>query len=468
MNSRSRAAAVGLSLVTALLAGRMAGCDSDSASVTADAGADSTAADVRVPRRDAGDPPPTDATHPSPYPGWAHYADYDPACEFYVPETPADLPPPIRWQPCRALAETAGKSCQEMVIDWKPKKVYPNEFITPGTSGFRRKDGSVGFMTARFQEDGTYRLVADSSGRVLVAIREQRPDHCVLANMPSNDDQYIFAVLDSEAKGSVSDFGGGAIGGDVNTLRPTVLRHYHDAIAREYSAGSNAFVDVTGGPLKLSAWSNPSNTEVLQAPEDAALKYNYQFFFRDVLFWSANGSGINKQKVWTRGGGVKDFLAFGIDVTRGAADLGTDGTHLVWLEASGRSTGSGVYPSVVAVASPFTTDPSLIQRRVLRSDLSGYSFGVSPFVVGCGYAARDGFVNTPEGEKGGTILLRISDGAMWLLPSAPAVEWSWNKPLGITCDEIFVLTQSNVTAEQPVRQNIARVRIDSLGAPLPP
>lgn len=464
---RSRVAAL-CSLGLLVLAGRATACHASESVTADDASSDALAPDVVTTPRDAWVPPPTDASHPSPYAGWAHYPDYDPSCEFYIPESRENLPPPLRWQPCRAVGETAGKSCEEMVIDWKPSKAYPNDFITPGTSGFRRTDGSVAFMTSRFQDDGTYRLVLDASGPVLVAIREQRPDKCVLANMPSDADRFAFRVLDSEAKGAVSEYGGGAIGGDIGSLRPRVLRRYRDSIARDYAAGIPGVVDITGGPMKLSAWTDLASSEILSASEDAALKYNYQFFFGETLFWAADGTGINKQKVWTRAGGVKDFLAFGSDVAQGAADLGTDGTTLVWLEGTGRTSGTGVYPSVAAYAAPFTTTAALVQKRLLRSDLSGYSFGVRPFVVGCGYAARTGFVKEGPGEKGGTMLIRLADGHMWLLPSGPALEWSWQKPLAVTCDEVFVLIQSTVTAAQPVRQTIARVRIDSLGAPLPP
>lgn len=467
MIARTRAAALS-ALGLLALAGRATACHASESAAGGDAGSDALAQDVVTVPRDAWVPPLTDAAHPSPYAGWAHYPDYDPSCEFYIPESPANLPPPLRWQPCRPVSETAGKSCQEMVIDWKPSKAYPNDFITPGTSGFRRADGSVAFMTARFQDDGTYRIVVDASGPTLVAVREQRPDKCVLANMPSDGDRFAFRVLDSEAKGSVSEFGGGAIGGDIGSLRPQVLRRYRDTVARDYAAGIPGVVDITGGPMKLSEWTDLASSEILSAPEDAALKYNYQFFFGNALFWAADGSGINKQKVWTRSAGVKDLLAFGSDVTQGAADLGTDGTTLVWLEGTDRTSGTGIYPSVAAYAAPFTTTAGLVQKRLLRSDLSGYSFGVSPFVAGCGYAARGGFVKDGPGEKGGTILLRLADGHMWLLPSGPGLDWSWQRPLGITCDELFILVQSKITTAQPVRYTIARVRIDSLGTPLPP
>ncbi|MBS2019846.1 MAG: hypothetical protein JST00_43690 [Deltaproteobacteria bacterium] len=410
-----------------------------------------------------------DGAHASPYEGWDHYADYDPACEFYVPSSRATMPPPIRWQPCRAFAETQGLACTEMVQDWKPSKLLPNELIAPGTRGVRLKDGRIGVLSARFQEDGVFRFVSALDGPLLVAIREARSTHCTLGADRSHDGYYVFHVFDSEATGSVSEKGGGAIGGSIDDLRPTVLRRYHDSRYRDYAVGEPGVIDITGGPMRLTPWSNLGGAgEMIGAPEDGALLYNYQFFFKDALFWAADGSGINKQKVWTRGSGVKDFLSFGNETTKGIADLGTDGVDMAWLEASGRAGASGVFPDVAVYTSKFTTDPSKIQKRLLRSDQTGYSFGVAPFVVGCGYAARSTFRKTAGEPAGATMLVRLSDGAAWFLPTVQTSDWSWLRPLGVTCDELVVVVNTKPSASMPSSTTVARVRIDSLGPPTPP
>src|SRR5262249_14358079 len=153
------------------------------------------------------------------------------------------------------------------------------------------------------------------------------------------------------------------------------------------------------------------------------------------LFWASDTLDINKQKVWTAAGGTKDFLTFGSDRSRGAADLGTDGTDLVWIEGSERQTTMDAFPKVVAATAPFTRDPTQIQRPDLRGDLTSYPFGTSPWVVGCGYAARDTTMTYDGGYQGGTLLVRLSDGYAWHLPSGSGLRWSWDRPLAVSCDE---------------------------------
>ena len=183
---------------------------------------------------------------------------------------------------------------------------------------------------------------------------------------------------------------------------------------------------------------------------------------------ASDDDAINKQKVFTDVGGVKDLLSFGDDTTRGIADLGTDGQQLVWVEGTERPQPNGVYPNVTAFVSPFTTEPAQIQKRALRSDLSGYGFGTSPFVVGCGYATRSAEMKSDGGFASGTQLIRLSDGYAWRLPDGPNVDWGWRRALAVTCDEVFILLAEKPTPTAPPRTNIARVRIDSLGPPTPP
>ena len=442
------------------------GCSSEPTATGGDSGGgtDAPGADVRVDRSVPAD----DATYPSPIEGWDVYADYDLSCGFLVPKARENLPAPIRWEPCRANPETSTKSCRQMVLDWKPGAVGGGELISPATRGLRRPDGSVALMTARYQSDGTIRLVADVDGAVLVAVREQASDHCVLDSATSDGNSYAFQVLDSEAKGELSEYGGGAIGGHLDELRPKVLRHYHDAFTRSFVAGAPGLLEVSGGLMSLFSWNDGSHIkDVWSSSQDNGLAQNYQFFFGSTLFWASDDDAINKQKVFTDVGGVKDLLSFGDDTTRGIADLGTDGQQLVWVEGTDRPQPNGVYPNVTAFVSPFTTEPAQIQKRALRSDLSGYGFGTSAFVVGCGYATRSAEMKSDGGFAAGTQLIRLSDGYAWRLPDGPNVDWGWRRALAVTCDEVFILLAEKPTPTAPPRTNVARVRIDSLGPPTP-
>jgi hypothetical protein len=443
-----------------------AGCSSAAVGdAAADASSDAVGADVRV---DRAPPPDEDATYPSPFDGWDLYPDYDPQCQFYVPKARENLPPPILWEPCRANPETATKSCRQMVFDWQPRPTL-TEFITPSTRAFRRASGAVVLMTSRFRDDGTFRLVAEADGPVLVAVREQDPRRCVLGEERSDGEHYAYRVLDREAKGEVTSYGGGALGGRLDELRPTTLRHYHDTLTRGFIAGGPGLLEVSGGVMDLYSWKDGSLIKrVFSSDQDNGLAQNYQFFHGDTLFWASDTDAINKQKVYTELGGARDILSFGSDTSRGIADLGTDGQNLVWIEGTDRPQSFGVFPNVTAFVSPYTTDPAQIQKRALRSDLSGYPFGTSPFVVGCGYAARAVEMKRDGGFQSGTLLIRLSDGYAWHLPDGPGVDWGWRTPLAITCDEIFVRVAERPTPSATPRTTVARVRLDSLGAPTPP
>lgn len=440
------------------------GCSSDAAGPGADAGVDASGADVRVDRA----MPDLDATHPSPFDGWDHYADYDPFCEFYVPHARENLPAPIRWEPCRANPETATKACRQMVLDWEPAQLNP-ELISPATKAQRRSNGSLLLLTARYQSDDNFRLIAEVDGPVLTAVREHKPTKCVVGSVLSDGDHYAFEVFDSEAKGELSEYGGGALGGGLDELRPRVLRHYHDSYTRGFIAGDPGLLEVSGGVMSLYSWSDGSLIkDIWSSAQDNGLAQNYQFFHGNTLFWASDTEVINKQKVYASPAPVKDLLSFGDDFTKGVADLGTDGSNLVWVEGMNRAGPSGVFPDVTAYVATYTTDPALIVKRALRNDLSGYPFGTSPFVVGCGYAARATEMKRDGGFQNGTLLIRLSDGYAWQLPNAPGVEWGWRTPLAITCDELMVLVTDRPTPGGAPRTNVARVRIDSLGSPTPP
>ncbi len=447
-----------------LIAGTDA-CSSDGTAVTPASDAAPDAAGY--PKRDGAGLEPDDGPYPSPFEGWSVFHEYDPACGFYVPASKDYLPPPIRWEPCLSYPETAGTSCRQMVLDWAPRKNV-TELISPGTRAHRRADGSILLLTARHQADANYRILAPLDGPVVVALREQDPDRCVAGSVVSDGEHYAFRVYDSEVKGYASEYGGGAIGGRLDELRPKVLKHYHDSVTRSFVAGTPGLLEISGGALVSSRWQDGSVIKTIwTSSQDNGLAQNYAFFHGETLFWASDSYAFNKQKVYTEAGGVKDFLTFGDDWSKGAADLGTDGTDLVWIEASGRMASNVPFPSAAIVTAPFTTDPAraLATRRVVRSDLTGSPFGTAPFVVGCGYAAR--FSSFSEGRTG-TLLVRLSDGQAWSFIASLGADWAWGLPLALTCEELVLKVGQRVTHTEKIHHNVARVRLDSLGPGTPP
>ncbi|MEO8800807.1 MAG: hypothetical protein ABI551_23150 [Polyangiaceae bacterium] len=104
------------------------------------------------------------------------------------------------------------------------------------------------------------------------------------------------------------------------------------------------------------------------------------------------------------------------------------------------------------MTSPFTTDPSKLAPRRLRSAVPK-GFETSQIKVGCGYAARANGANLR--------IVHLSDGTSWVLPNNSP--WSWVNPLAVTCDEVFVTVGIGSGST-----NIARVRLASLGPGIPP
>jgi hypothetical protein len=101
----------------------------------------------------------------------------------------------------------------------------------------------------------------------------------------------------------------------------------------------------------------------------------------------------------------------------------------------------------------------------VRTGGSAHPFGTSPFVVGCGHAARATF----DGEGRHAVeVIRLADGATWQLPDAAGSAWGYRAPLALTCDELFARVYERSASGQPGHFNVARVRLDGLGAPALP
>jgi len=163
---------------------------------------------------------------------------------------------------------------------------------------------------------------------------------------------------------------------------------------------------------------------------------------------------------WNLDQGVQPLLRWPGDHTRAASLLGTDGKDMVWWYGEGKNLGETVFPKRSVMTAPYTTDPAVIQTTAkrLRSDPAGLDYPAT-WAVGCGYAARAGFVDGLNWELS---VVRIQDGASWILPGTIDGTSIWAYAMGVTCDEVFVLWGSQGI------QNIVRLRLDSLGPPLTP
>src|SRR5262245_40359125 len=118
---------------------------------------------------------PEAAAPQGPLDGWDRLAYKDGACRLYVPRSRAALPAPFAWEPC---PEAAGAGCRRIALDWARNPKLP-EWIAPATLMSRDAGGALLLHTARYQADGTVRMIAEVDGRVRIALREQ-DERCAL------------------------------------------------------------------------------------------------------------------------------------------------------------------------------------------------------------------------------------------------------------------------------------------------
>jgi hypothetical protein len=394
---------------------------------------------------------PTPAAVPA---GWVRWSAYDPCCGFYVPASAAVLPPPIQWVQCDGAA-AAGLSCRQMSANWIGSTNARFPFGLSVVS-WVRPDGAVILGAERDidlggGEIGAFVMIAEADGPVHQALLWTLPKRCSALVESIQDEKTVYVVYENN-----TDIGGGAFGGDISDLYPTSVWRFRDTVAHEYSAGLAGVID--DATMTLYGWAPQlSPVAILRGSVDRGLLDNHVFASGRAIFWSASTLADQEEHVWMPGAGSARLLGFGSDSSQGAGDLGTDGRDLVWLYGSGRAGPAGAFPKVSIMTAPFATDARDVQDRRLRSELSS-GFGVVPFKVGCGFAAR--------ALASGIRVVRLSDGVSWMLPAGGTLAWQWEEPVAVTCTELFAKVA--VSHGGVATTGYARVRLDSLGAGIPP
>jgi len=439
-----------LVLVMLLGSGRIAfGCSSAPSSSAPSINAGPTVlADALPPDRQT----PLDAADPDPVPpaglpeGWTIERSYSKHCGIYVPQTKDKLPPPIRWEVCPASATPSGADCRMMAIEGEPAD---KGFPAGAEAAWVRADGSVVLGAYRsVKPSWAYSLFAEADGPVHTALLQTDLGLCSVGSASGYQDHYGLDVYEHG-----SGTGGGLLAGELGDLGPRIAIHLSPTSAHTVRAGSFAILDLTAGfTLDQYSWADGGRLPSLwSAAQDNGLQQGVPVFAGGAAFWPSDNLRYQKVKVYTPAAGVRDFLNAGMVTTHGYDDLGTDGTDLVWLDLQGRSTETGPYDTLTITTAPFTTEPSLVVPRRLRTE-QGPGFGVSHFIVGCGYAAR---------SNGAHIrVVRLSDGQSWILSNTGG--FGWSEPLAVTCTELFATVRvAGVT-------RLARVRLDSLGPGIAP
>jgi len=422
------------------------GCSSETTPV-------SPAPDAEVPvdsaPRDAGTKDAKVPPIPGELEGWVTWNDYDPKCGFQVPSDRKYLPEPFEWEPCQDTEVTRKLACRRIKKKWEG---YRGEFISPATEIFTRDDGTQILATIRYWRDHALYLFAEVDGPTKVAVYGTLDRECLITGHSGNGSRYVFQVAERDDQGKWATLPAG-IGGHVDELVPKVLLRKPYAIAHTLVAGNAGLIDHSGR-LEVYSWTDPPT---LVRTIQGGGAYSFVKMHDDFFFWASDAPAAT-ERIWTPEGGDQLLMGVASDLSRGAADLNTDGKDWVWGEGEGR-TNAG-YPIVKIVTAPFTRDPSKLQKRILRNDLGNGAFATVPFAVGHGYA---GHLSSRPDSLLGSMVVRLSDAAAWFIPGRPASPIDFQDVLAFSKDEVFILVRDENGT------NVYRVRLDSLGTfALPP
>jgi hypothetical protein len=454
-----RAAAITSAIAAAALAGAIAAvagsCSDGQTSTTRDTGVDPQ---ISMPY-DGGAYVTPDATDDTPYyndDGWVGLQGFDRTCGIYsAPSLSAkNFPPPIAWEPCDARVRTPDGGaliCQQMADNWG--------------SGVAAGDSPVGFFSSSYVDRPSQKvflpllrkwgsrnlnIVAEVDGPIHQAVVSQTPlcDLGTFSSIGAMDVAYHVEEFSSAAH--TQTILAGALGGPFDAL-PRMLRSYPNLPGVGYVAGANEFAEYGAAGFDTGSWVDGHRIDTITTSAPGQLAE--LTFQGDNLFFSMDDLNYGRVQMFAHGTGVIDFISFGATTDSYAADLGTDGADMVWTEAFGHPGGNtNPWTTINIMTAPYTTDPTAIVKRRLRSEVR--NLGDVPFTVGCGYAAHE--ISTLQGT--GVRIVRISDGVSWSLFNLTSPLLTWNAAVAITCSEIFVNFNFGSTST-----NLARIRLDSLG-----
>ncbi len=412
---------------------------------------------IAVDTGDAADEPPVPCTAPlidgGVPDGWVLDKSFSECCGFYVPPSKDLLPPPIEWEPCPARAMAVlppGAKCKAVKVTWDPPKDLPG---ATGQGYVDLNTGKVIMMTSRILGPGYPMMVtAEADGPVLSALFVGGTKACRVSDgtQAIADSRWGLEIYEPNQFNTI-----GFMGADSLTFRPTVVGHVDAGQQHSVSAGTAGLLDID--PLDrmwLYDLSRPDAGPALiaSAAQDQQLQAIPNFFADDIA-WIAEGSVSMKVRLYHAGKTVNFIDYSGVDPEHGAGCLGGDGKDMVWVEGFGLEN-AGRYKKADYFTSPYTTDPSKLQPRRLRSD-SYRVLDTVTTVVGCGYAVRR--------ESRSVRIIRLVDGVSWVLPFSDIDAGfddsiNWQRPFAVTCSEVFIRTE-----RVPMRIELA-----SLGPGIPP
>lgn len=401
-------------------------------------------------------------------PGWVEFSDYSCKCRFYVPGPAAKPLDPVEWEACPQQPGPQNASCRRMKTPWTNASgasiaTFPYFWRDTSTDTTYLQCDRIHVGDNKWVR---YRVVADTAGTVLSAVLEPGYEGCGLLDAGLQGGRYLFGALGESASAPIQG-SEGALGGKFGEAPSVVIKQPMDPKNHTSWRMTSEWILRWRAGLFARPWDSNTELTVFDIGKDpeGLIPTNVQGIGKAVFF-EVDGGGFKGIMAWTEAAGLTPIQRFYGDNTQGAGNFATDGVDMVWFYGKGKDTSTLlIYPERSVMTAPFSTDPATVQKtmRRLRSDPG--NFGVYPYAVGCGHAARTVY-SGPVGDPTGVDLfvVRLKDGVSWIIKSTPSIQGAqFLSPMGITCDEIFTKFQF---VDDSV--SIVRIRLGSLGPGTPP
>ncbi len=403
--------------------------------------------------------------------GWQRHPIFECQYPIYYPPTKALLPPGLAWAECPELGPDPF-ACRELVVDWQ---TMPGWGLSHSSRGHVEADGTVVLQLLRSHVHPDEAGVAATMGIMGLIVEADGPVRQALwiSAQPTfaqttGSKQLWFAgwgVNGGKSSWSVREYWGNVgfvrtalLAGDDTALMQPVFAEWkaNDPLAFFVRPGEKYYARASG-KLHVESWDGSEAFSAIYSPAWALNVH----WVGDVFVFDGQGV-VNQLYSWTPAAGMRTLVGYD-EWTEGASNVSTDGVDLVWVHGEDRSSSDDLFQSAELMTAKFTADPAELVPKRVRSYPSGRISGHDgSSVTGCGHAAYlfDGGAGINDNRL---LIVRLSDGAAWMLRSADDKSWLWGPTLAMTCDELFV-TVGNKGSGNTVR----RVRLDSLGPALPP
>jgi len=388
--------------------------------------------------------------------GWNLWTDFRKAAQIYLPTSKAVLPPPAKWEPCRAdfypPTDSGPPPCEEWaVVEPGQTNVGTNASLRGATA--HDLDKLVVPQSRTFGGYYTLLAVKVATGEVLNGLLYASPDWFVYPSAPS-ETATIYRVKEAHP-GPIPPVG--------------YLIAPHDLTAKSYGGrtatvsvpiiGETVAMSVGNGYLSEGPFSAFERTVTFREKE--GLEPIPSFYRKDTAYIS---SAVSYRWVWRvlRPGGAVDTWFDNLpDLSSVVLGVATDDKDVVWHQAERCKSGKPCEGATTYTA-PYPAAGTKPVGRRLRTEYAD----IDKLVVGCGHVAATGayadYVSMLR-------VTRLSDGVSFVLKKADRMgEFDYQQPIAVSCDHVYFTRVDQIARNEAPRTNLVRIRLDALGPAIPP